>query len=572
MKRIANTGLIVLTIIILSLELPLSAVESTGSRLFTESQVNTVGLTRPWFNQVTLDTQFSGVSGVTLQDDVLFIVTKSGYLQAIDAERGTTLWGRQVGSGDFMTWPAAANSRVVIVMNGTTIYGFDRTNGKAVLECPVYGQPLAGPQVSERHIYVPLMTQKIYCYPLVPIKPEQEYLVASLKQMNEVRKSVPFSTEVEQRIAEAISQGDNTQYLLAPIQDIDVRFCTTLGLSLTRPTLLSQSLNEDYVAWVTDAGWLMVSRRDMKKTNELELLYKIAVMPETTWMDSRRLSIRRNSPTNPIESSPTFVAKDVSWQNMKIPEEKRKGGLILVGTLDGHVIAVNDETGDVRWKYLSSSPITDRISAVDSFCYVPTESGNLFCLSLETGEEVWHTGLIDRIVSLSKNCIYAIDHKGDLAVLRREDGTRMATLPMPKCEFTLFNDLNDRIFLVTEDGLVQCLRELQQESPQVWRPSSYDNAAALAKAEADYYEAIGRTPKADPLSVIQPAGQPAIAPAAAKPVVPEAAPDSGEEEEDAVSPVDDIFGEMTGEKPDAPEEEPAEEESDPFGSDDDIFN
>lgn len=73
------------------------------------------------------------------------------------------------------------------------------------------------------------------------------------------------------------------------------------------------------------------------------------------------------------------------------------GGLILVGTLDAEVIALDAETGEEKWRNLVSSEVVAPPAFADGKVLVRTIDGKLFALDAETGKRAW---LYDRSVPI----------------------------------------------------------------------------------------------------------------------------------------------------------------------------
>ncbi len=69
------------------------------------------------------------------------------------------------------------------------------------------------------------------------------------------------------------------------------------------------------------------------------------------------------------------------------------------------------------------------------------------------------------VLAASKNRVYAIDKLGALAVLNIQSGARMDSFPAPRPLVPLANTDNDRIYLITETGLVQCLHDADLPDP-----------------------------------------------------------------------------------------------------------
>ena len=132
-------------------------------------------------------------------------------------------------------------------------------------------------------------------------------------------------------------------------------------------------------------------------------------------------------------------------------------------------------------------------------------------------------------------------------MVNRANGEREKVLAVGQTKFQVFNQETDRVYLVTADGLIQCLHETQLAKPIRHRePLAAISARITAEMEAGLPEAP------------EPKKAPAL--------------DEEDEEDTAapetVDPDDDPFG---GDEDEEAEEAPAEsddEEEDPFGGDD----
>ncbi|MEX0587048.1 MAG: PQQ-binding-like beta-propeller repeat protein, partial [Pirellulales bacterium] len=100
----------------------------------------------------------------SIPETTLFVQTKRGVIQAIDAETGQTLWSRRFGRLDYPTTAAAANDRYVAALNGITLHLFSRDDGKLVWQRKIVSAPSAGPAMSEDYIFVPTVGGSIEGY------------------------------------------------------------------------------------------------------------------------------------------------------------------------------------------------------------------------------------------------------------------------------------------------------------------------------------------------------------------------------------------------------------------------
>lgn len=528
------------------------------SRLVAERDAQAVGLTRAWFAQATLDQDREEVTSASLQDGVVFITTSGGVLQAFDAENGTILWTVNVGR-EYLTAPAV-NSKIVAVLCGTRLVAYDRFSGKLLDETIVPGQPSAAPVVSERDIYVPLFSERVFAYPIKRREAERPEAQKTLEAMAAATKDVKMAEEMRKELEADYVANGSTQYMIEPLSEARPHPCPSFGVAMAAPVLATQAYGVERVAWTTDQGWLVIGELDRDAVNNpFRLLYKMQATPRIAYLNESRLGNRFIAPRDDVSGVPFYVPQDVSAQNMALEPSRRKGGLALIGTETGSVFAINDANGKVRWTYLTQSPVSERVASFDDVVYVPTETGDFFALDLKTGLEMWKADGVQRLIAASASRIYAFDRLDRLAILSRVDGSRLKTLKLSPTKFQIFNQETDRVYLASADGLIQCLRETQQVEPLRRRESCADVAERLAKAIE-----TGDADDAEIKAEAEPRANDA------------AAVEDVEEIEDVADEIDETDAAVEDDDPFAAEEDAAEteeatDEDDPFGGDDDIF-
>ena len=481
---------------LLSLTGPALGAGAVPARLISETEAAAAGLTRPWFNQVSMNPQHDRITQISLLDDTLFITSDNGWIHVIDTKTGNTLWSRRVGSEHYYSLPPAANSFAVVVLHGSTIHVFDRFDGKKMMEFPIEGPAGGGPQVSERYIYVPILTGKIFAYPLRRYDVYKDPLDAAMESVSAESAEGDDSATIQenaQRIRKAIEQIASDKRIekkgLVPIDDKDVQVCPALGEPLVQPFLCTQNPDQDFFSWVTTRGSLMIGGLDMKKSqNALKLLYSISLAPQAMFIDRGHHKEVDLDFGNDINTRPTFVQKDITDVNAARGGEA-KGGLILMGARSGYVFAVNDELGTAEWTFPVGMAVIDPIGVAGEQCFIPTYTGHFFCLNLKTGKALWSIRDIKQFISATPSRLYALDMLGNMLVINRDNGQTIHTIPLSTGMGAIFNIESDRIILYGQDGMVQCLHESQLDEPLRYQKSSFDIAEEFQKRIEEAYQA-----------------------------------------------------------------------------------
>lgn len=145
-------------------------------------------------------------------------------------------------------------------------------------------------------------------------------------------------------------------------------------------------------------------------------------------------------------------------------------GKIFVTSIDGFVYAVSEETGATLWNFSAGGPLRDSPMAVGGNVYATTDDGQANSINAETGQSNWSTSGVDRFVAASDSRIYCMTKTGDLAALDIKTGGRIAALPISKLGTVAVNANTDRIYLIGNNGVVQCLREQGHRWPTTRMP------------------------------------------------------------------------------------------------------
>lgn len=104
------------------------------------------------------------INEVVVPDVVLVVTSQRGLVQCLNAETGRTLWTNKLGSVRHPTTPAAINEKTIAVVNGTTLYMLDRTDGHILWERRTTHPAGAGPSMSDDLVFVPMIDGHLEIY------------------------------------------------------------------------------------------------------------------------------------------------------------------------------------------------------------------------------------------------------------------------------------------------------------------------------------------------------------------------------------------------------------------------
>jgi len=143
---------------------------------------------------------------------------------------------------------------------------------------------------------------------------------------------------------------------------------------------------------------------------------------------------------------------------------------VFAATISGEIFAVHESTGARRWKFAAGYPILRAPAAVGARVFVTTLKPALYAVDAATGDALWEAPNIAQFAAASHERVYAMDGFGSLVVLDAASGATLNRMATDGNSDALVNDQTDRLYLVSDDGLVQCLHELGADQPLYHNP------------------------------------------------------------------------------------------------------
>jgi len=396
------------------------------SELIPRTVVNQHGLSRPWFTQVEMDRHRSRVAHLTLDDGTLFIQTDRAMIQAIDAETGRSLWANQVGNPNSPSLMPGVNEDLVAVVNGSTLFILSRHTGKLLWKHQVADAPGGGAALSQQWAYVPMVNGKAVAYRLEP-KEKVEIGDNEEGEKEDLTPEEKEKKEIERR----------KSFRLKPNRTDALTF-QSYGRAFVQPVIVMENESEEFVAWATDRGFLFVGRIDRRDPKTFAPQYHLTT-------------------DKAIVSKPTVAGPD--------PDLGGRSGVIYVTSRDGFVRALLANDGAILWRFSTGVPITKSPIKIGRQVFVVTQLNEMYCLDAKNGAQKWQTPNIADFLAASKDRVYAADTTGKIAVLDRSHGVRVDKVPLANFAFKMANSETDRLYFVSESGLVQCLRETELTEP-----------------------------------------------------------------------------------------------------------
>jgi outer membrane protein assembly factor BamB len=142
-----------------------------------------------------------------------------------------------------------------------------------------------------------------------------------------------------------------------------------------------------------------------------------------------------------------------------------RGDTIYAASRDGYIYALDHLKGFAKWQFSIGNPIVETPMATEDGVYAIPETGGLYKLSPEHGEELWAAPGVNQFIAASPTRLYTADSAGRMLIIDAKTGNRIGSMSMENLPIKVFNRDNDRIYLATTTGLVQCLHEVKLKEP-----------------------------------------------------------------------------------------------------------
>lgn len=144
------------------------------------------------------------------------------------------------------------------------------------------------------------------------------------------------------------------------------------------------------------------------------------------------------------------------------------GQLIYITTDDGHIYCSRHTTGQEVWRFAMGFAATSQPAAIGDRLYVASHEPMLYALDAKTGQLLWNTPGVTQFVAQGPKKVFGLDDFGRLLMFDQQTGKFLGMLPGGGYQ-AVFNEQSDRVLLIDQRGLVQCLREAGAVEPTMYR-------------------------------------------------------------------------------------------------------
>jgi len=420
-----------------------------------------------WRTYVPMDGRRDSIFSVQNAGDLLLVQTRSGLVCAVETETGRVRWQARLGRPYRVSVRLGYNSQAVYVVNDQTLYVLDRNTGALLWDFDMPSAATTAPVADEAQVFLSLRGGTVSAY-AIP-KPKADGFAKSKAPPRREEDKPKQQTSSGSSAASAAAVGGS------------VRVSGSMGgsgVGLTSSIGALASATGKGTRTIANIGPLSSARQTGgTATSGVELLRE--------WSDASGLRLE----VAPVQTADSLFLVDADGRVACLQKGVQQGqrykftladGPVVVppgiyadkeeayvASQDSNLYAVRIPTGGLKWRFTTGTPIVDRPAVTDADIYITTDRGGLRRLDRETGRVVWQTRSAHRFLATSPKVVYATDRTGNLLLVDRANGVQVGFCDARDFTVPVFNDLTDRVFFASNDGLLVCLHDRDLAKPHV---------------------------------------------------------------------------------------------------------
>ena len=143
---------------------------NTDRLLPSQQQLSRFGLERAWWGQATLNLSRDKVRHVSMDEDMVFVISTGGIATAFDSETGKIRWSMSLGRFDQPSYPLVSNENLALAVVGSTLYAIEKKTGRITWTLVLPAQPSTAPGVDEDQVYIGTLDGSVYAYSLRTVR------------------------------------------------------------------------------------------------------------------------------------------------------------------------------------------------------------------------------------------------------------------------------------------------------------------------------------------------------------------------------------------------------------------
>lgn len=427
----------------------------------SQESLDRLNLQQSWRVSVPMDGRRDGIASIQSLGGQVIVQTLRGRIVCIDGASGDVRWFTSVGEPFAVTHEVGFNDSLILVSNGTRIYGLDRADGSQRWELDLPATPSSPPAADNVALYVNLSNGRLASYLLPDASRYIKLVPVNNRSGNAVDPNAAAkgtgTQSADPRTAAArgapsagsgrtvtVSSSFDNRSATISVRTVGGRTAVG-GIDIKKAFSTLASTHTPYLIW---------DHQTSKRVQERPVIGMRTVMVATN--KNLAILVRRIDGAKPID----------------LPTEAPIGAPIgqyadiaYLADRDGVVYAVDLDRGVFLWRHMTDGAISAMPQATDDDLYVVSNRGGLVRMERETGTAIWQNPVARHYVAINPKFVYATDHVNRLLVMDRRRGEVLGRLDTSEYVFPVQNETTDRILLAAHDGTVLCLNDKAYPSP-----------------------------------------------------------------------------------------------------------
>jgi len=406
-----------------------------------------LNLKMAWSASVPMDGRRDGFASVQLNNGQVIAQSRSGVISAFDAETGKALWTLAPGKAYDTSFPPTFNSKSVLVVNGVHLAAIDRNTGRLQWQHRMLIGVSAAPVADEYQIYISAASGRVAAFQL-----PSRGAIGNGDALGVGPGSVTNSSALKD------SYNPDQRGAEVSVAEREVRPLPLWDTLTNRRLDYAPAMTRDALFYVTPHGDV----------------FALGKYPLT----SQAAEIYRFKLDRPLTVAPGYFDE-----------------MAYIPTTDFQVFAYSMTSGRMRWRYAAGAELTRPPFVTDADVYVTVDRKGLVRLDRENGEPQWKLPFgrgstdavaeAERVIAVNNKFVYAADRAGRLLVLDRATGKQLSHYePFRDFAFPVSNEVNDRLLLAANNGLLVCLHDREYDKPLVYRKANFASKVGADRVKA----------------------------------------------------------------------------------------
>lgn len=140
---------------------------------------------------------------------------------------------------------------------------------------------------------------------------------------------------------------------------------------------------------------------------------------------------------------------------------------ILAMTMTGDLYSFDLASNQLMWRYVSGYRTNEPAAVVEDNVFVITHECGVLAVSAASGERLWPQSFepAEHFVAATEERAYFTTNRKELVALNSATGQPVSRLSLNLTDRAFSNTQTDRIYILTENGALQCLHEQGEDLP-----------------------------------------------------------------------------------------------------------